>query len=136
MVTNEIRYRQKYLILSRPPNYEIICKIILCVLGPYSTTILKKTCKFECNTTSAWFSQSEVVFHSNASKYRKISGTRLRMLSRMVGVFGPWASAKHAWKYAVHCQRTPPCYQSCHGRRGWGCSRNYKSNILNYLIAI
>ena len=36
-----------------------------------------------------WFSQSEVVLHSNACKYRKIERTRLRMFWRMVGEYGP-----------------------------------------------
>ena len=31
----------------------------------------------------------KVVFHSNASKYRKIWRTRLRMYWRMVGEYGP-----------------------------------------------
>ena len=52
----------------------------MAIQGPYSPTILKnillsfstRFCKFECNITSdwltVWFSQSEVVLHSNASK--------------------------------------------------------------------
>ena len=35
---------------------------------------------------TVWFSQSEVVLHSNAAKYRKIWKAKLRRLERMVGV--------------------------------------------------
>ena len=41
----------------------------------YSPSFLPGFCKFVCNTISdwlnIWFSQSEVVLHSNAAEYRK-----------------------------------------------------------------
>ena len=51
-------------------------------LGPYSPSILKNGLSlvlqivmyleaFECNTTSDWFSQSEVVLHSNSQNLEK-----------------------------------------------------------------
>ena len=39
-----------------------------------------------------WFSQSEIVLHSNAPKCRKIWRTTLRMFLRMVAKYGPWSS--------------------------------------------
>ena len=38
----------------------------------HSLSFFLKICKLECNMTSDWLNQSEVVFHSNASIYRKI----------------------------------------------------------------
>ena len=47
----------------------------------------------ECNTTSEWlnrwFSQSEVVLHSNAAKCRNIWRIRLRTFLRMIGEYRP-----------------------------------------------
>ena len=37
------------------------------------------------------FGQSEVVLHSNASKYKKIWRTRPRTFLRMVGEYRPWS---------------------------------------------
>ena len=63
---------------------------------PFSRTFFvffSKICKFECKTTSdwliVWFSQSEVMLHSNAYKYEKIRRSRLRMSSRTVGEYRP-----------------------------------------------
>ena len=73
--------------------------------GPYSPTVLKNVLSLflqdfvNLNVTqlligwTVWFSQSEVMLHSNAAKYRKIWRTRLRMFLRMVGEHRPWSDS-------------------------------------------